>query len=174
MSGTLGLARGWLAVPCTHRETMGTLSENVTLDPWALRSDCIPETKLWALPFTLVSHSALVTLGRTLRHTLGKGRLSSSVLCSLLGHNVPVATDSIWPEAQSWLLSGAQSLCDSLSSGLPGPRTESAWHLSPWDSSPGVTTDQSGESSQPGLISPIKMLLLDGNEPWEASPAGLV
>lgn len=73
VSGSVGLARGWLAVPCTHRETMGIVSENVALDPWALRSDCGPETKLWALPFPLVSHSAPVTIGRTLRHALGKG-----------------------------------------------------------------------------------------------------
>lgn len=118
--------------------------------------------------------SALVTLGRTLPHTLGKGCSSSLVLCSLLGHNVPVTTCNIWPEAWPWIVSGAQSLCDSLSSGLPGLGSESAWHLRPWDSSPEVTTGQSGESSQPGLISPIKILLLDGSEPWEASPAGLM
>lgn len=174
VSGSVGLARGWLAASCTLRETMGILSENVALDPWALRSARVPETQLWALPFPLVSHSAPVTIGRTLRHALGKGvqAVSFYVACVAITPLVQHAASGL--RHKPWRLSGAQSLCDSLDSGLAGLRSESAWHLSPWDSSPEVTTGQSGESSQPGLISPIKVLLLDRNKPQEASPAGPV
>lgn len=103
---------------------MGTLSKNVAYGPLGPEVKWCPETKLWALPFIHGSHSALVTLGRT--------------LC-MLNHIVPAATHSIRPEAQSWMLLGAQPSCESLSSGLPGLRSESAWHLRPWDSSPEVT-----------------------------------
>lgn len=83
-------------------------------------------------------------------YTLGKGSQTAWfsgacwTLMSLLQH-----------AAQPWMSPGAQSSCESLSSGLPGFRSESAWQLSPWDSSPEVTIGQSGESSQPDPIRPI-------------------